>query len=136
MNYDNAIAVISDIHSNVYALEAVLRDIDLRGIKAIVNLGDTLFGPIDPLKTAEILMNRPNLIHIMGNCDRYLLQEEMNSITFHYESRYSHRKYLHGFSPFIEPGLTRSCSSAMEPLSQMIRVSSRRLHSMESWQRV
>lgn len=84
MNNENAIAVISDIHSNVYALEAVLRDIDIRGIKTIVNLGDTLFGPIDPLKTAAILMNRPNLIHIMGNCDRYLLQEEMNSITFHY----------------------------------------------------
>lgn len=67
MNNENAIAVISDIHSNVYALEAVLRDIDLRGIKTIVNLGDTLFGPIDPMKTAEILMNRPNLIHIMGN---------------------------------------------------------------------
>lgn len=83
--YDNeAIAIISDIHSNVYALEAVLEDIDSRGIKTIVNLGDTLFGPIDPIRTAELLMDRSNIVHIMGNCDRYLLQEEMESATFQY----------------------------------------------------
>lgn len=71
----------------MYALEAVLNDIDSRGIKTIVNLGDTLFGPIDPIRTAELLLKRPDIINIMGNCDRYLLQEQMESVTFHYVKR-------------------------------------------------
>ena len=80
----DAFAVISDIHSNVYALEAVLRDIESREIQQIVNLGDTLFGPIEPVRTAELLMNRSNVIHIMGNCDRYLLQSGLESPTIRY----------------------------------------------------
>ncbi|MEK5254429.1 metallophosphoesterase family protein [Paenibacillus sp. FSL F4-0125] len=84
MNKLDTIAVISDIHSNVYALEAVLQDIDSRGIKSIVNLGDSLFGPIEPIRTAELLINRSNVTNIMGNCDRYLLQKDMDSITFQY----------------------------------------------------
>jgi predicted phosphodiesterase len=41
------IALISDIHSNYHALEAVLRDIDGRGVDQILCLGDiTLKGPL------------------------------------------------------------------------------------------
>ena len=84
MKHNHSIAVISDIHSNVYALEAVLQDIDSRGIQAIVNLGDTLFGPIAPVETAQLLMNRPSIVSIMGNCDRYLLQDHCESPTYEY----------------------------------------------------
>ncbi|MNZ78294.1 phosphodiesterase [compost metagenome] len=76
------IAVISDIHSNSLALEAVLKDIAARNIQSIVNLGDSLFGPIDPLGTAKQLMDNKNIINIMGNCDQILLNEESNSATF------------------------------------------------------
>ena len=42
------IALISDVHSNVVALEAVLADAEARGAEAIWNLGDTVgYGP-DP----------------------------------------------------------------------------------------
>ncbi len=34
------IALISDVHGNLTALEAVLADIDARGIERIFNLGD------------------------------------------------------------------------------------------------
>ena len=34
------IAVLSDVHGNLTAFEAVLRDIDARGISTILNLGD------------------------------------------------------------------------------------------------
>jgi putative phosphoesterase len=84
MTNNHTIAVISDIHSNVYALEAVLQNIEARGIETIVNLGDTLFGPIDPIKTAEMLMSKDDITNIMGNCDRYLLQDQMDSETFQY----------------------------------------------------
>ncbi|MEI8611574.1 metallophosphoesterase family protein [Enterovibrio sp. Hal110] len=40
------IALISDIHSNIYALDAVLDDIRHQGVDVVVNLGDILYGPI------------------------------------------------------------------------------------------
>ena len=42
------IAAISDIHGNILALEAVVKDISKRGVDSIVNLGDHLSGPLWP----------------------------------------------------------------------------------------
>jgi predicted phosphodiesterase len=39
------VAVLSDIHGNRWALEAVLDDIRRRGIRDMFNLGDSLYGP-------------------------------------------------------------------------------------------
>lgn len=78
----NGIAVLSDVHSNVFALEAVLADMADRNIDMIVNLGDVIFGPVAPLETAERLMANRNIISIMGNCDRILLGDESESLTF------------------------------------------------------
>ena len=69
------IAAISDIHSNVYALEAVLADIRYRDVDQIVNLGDILYGPIAPHATYELLMaNRDDIITIRGNQDRQIYE--------------------------------------------------------------
>ena len=72
-------AIISDIHANRAALEAVLDDIDQRGIKAIINLGDSLSGPLDAPGTADLLIAR-DIPTICGNHDRQLIdrpKEEM-----------------------------------------------------------
>jgi len=50
------IAAISDIHGNLFALDAVLADIDRRDVDLIVNLGDILSGPLLPRETADRLM--------------------------------------------------------------------------------
>lgn len=68
---DLTIAVIADIHGNRWALEAVLADIDRRNITRIVNLGDSLLGPLDPVGTADLLIAR-NIPSIRGNDDRVL----------------------------------------------------------------
>ncbi|UGB28732.1 metallophosphoesterase family protein [Metabacillus sp. B2-18] len=70
---EQKIAVISDIHGNSLALKAVLQDITRRGIDNIINLGDSLFGPLDPLGTFTQLIEH-KMLHIMGNCDRMLLE--------------------------------------------------------------
>jgi predicted phosphodiesterase len=49
------LAVISDIHGNVLALEAVLADIETRGADAIVNLGDCVTSPLWPRETLDVL---------------------------------------------------------------------------------
>lgn len=49
------IAVLSDIHGNWAALQAVLRDLLRRGVDRVVNLGDALSGPLQPLQTVRFL---------------------------------------------------------------------------------
>lgn len=66
------IAVVSDIHGNLPALEAVSQDIQRRGVDLVVNLGDSLSGPLLPLETAQFLMQTP-WVHIAGNHERQLL---------------------------------------------------------------
>jgi predicted phosphodiesterase len=65
------LAVIADIHGNLPALEAVLADIEPRGVKRIVNLGDCASGPLWPRETCELLMAR-GYPTVRGNHDRWV----------------------------------------------------------------
>ena len=65
------LAVISDIHANLPALEAVLADIASRSADAVVNLGDCVAGPLWPRETWELLTTR-GIPTVRGNHDRYL----------------------------------------------------------------
>jgi len=69
----NTIAVISDIHGNSWALEAVINDIHKRGINKIINLGDSIYGPLDPIGTINILVKN-KVISILGNEDRVIIE--------------------------------------------------------------
>ena len=66
------LALISDIHGNLLALQAVLADIAHQGVDQTVNLGDILSGPLQPAETADWLMAQ-NLPTIRGNHERQLL---------------------------------------------------------------
>ena len=52
---ESKIAVISDIHGNAIALSEVFKDIKKRNIHTVINLGDSLYGPLDPKGTFDIL---------------------------------------------------------------------------------
>jgi predicted phosphodiesterase len=71
-------AVLSDIHGNLFALDAVLADIAsqpaAQSVVQTVNLGDHLQGPLDPVGTAERLMPL-RFPSIRGNCDRHLFED-------------------------------------------------------------
>jgi len=70
-----AIAVISDIHGNILALEEVVADIKRRHVDAVFNLGDHLSGPLWPKETVQFLM-RQEWIQISGNHDRQLTKQD------------------------------------------------------------
>lgn len=72
--HDSPVAVLADIHGNRWALESVLEDIRRRGIRDMVNLGDSLYGPLDPAGTARILLEL-GMPAVSGNEDRILLDE-------------------------------------------------------------
>jgi predicted phosphodiesterase len=67
------LAVISDIHSNLGALEAVLADIDRVGVDELICLGDVVsFGP-QPRETLR-RVQALNCPVVMGNTDNGLLR--------------------------------------------------------------
>jgi len=65
------IAVLADVHGNTWALEAVLADLRRRGADEVIDVGDILYGPLDPLGTAEIHRSA-GITAIRGNMDRVL----------------------------------------------------------------
>ncbi|WP_461163432.1 metallophosphoesterase family protein [Arthrobacter sp. R4-81] len=69
------IAVISDVHGNLLALDAVLTDIEKRSVDSIVNLGDLLSGAVQPGLTADRLMEL-DLPTVRGNHERQVLETE------------------------------------------------------------
>lgn len=66
------IAIVSDIHGNLPALRAVLRDIERRGVDRVVNLGDSLSGPLMVRETAQFLMAQ-DWVQLAGNHERQVL---------------------------------------------------------------
>jgi len=61
-------AILSDVHSNLEALEAVLDDVDQRKIQDILFLGDAVgYGP-NPNECVELLVNRCEIL-LAGNHD-------------------------------------------------------------------
>ena len=82
------IAIVSDIHGNLPALRAVIDDIARRGADRIVNLGDSLSGPLQPRETAAFLMAQ-DWVQLSGNHERQL-------IDYSPERRGPSDRYAHG----------------------------------------
>ncbi|MCC6578823.1 MAG: metallophosphoesterase [Phycisphaeraceae bacterium] len=71
---DEPVALVSDIHANVDALRVVLDDIESRGVKRILCLGDIIgYGP-NPCECLDLVMERCEWA-LMGNHDFACLYE-------------------------------------------------------------
>lgn len=73
------IAVVSDIHGNLLALEAVLEDLKRESPDVIVNLGDCVSGPLWPDETATVL-RQTNWPTVRGNHDRFLIEDPIEKM--------------------------------------------------------
>lgn len=74
------LAVISDIHGNLAALDAVLADIETRAVDGVVNLGDCVTGPLWPKETFARLVAL-DLPTVRGNHDRWILDRPEAGLT-------------------------------------------------------
>lgn len=73
------IAVISDIHANIYALINILEDIDSEKVDTIICLGDLVgYGP-HPNETISMIRRR-NILCIKGNYDNAVTDNEFSYI--------------------------------------------------------
>ena len=84
-------AVLSDIHSNIYALQAVVKDARSRGVETFINLGDILYGPIAPRETYEYLKEQ-NFITISGNQDRQVYEAKKDEIDSNPTMKFIHNE--------------------------------------------
>ena len=93
------VAVISDVHGNLLALEAVLADIALHAADAVVSLGDHLSGPFDPRGTADRFLDL-DIPCVRGNHDRFIVEGRENDWAVDVVARAAidarHRAWLSG----------------------------------------
>lgn len=101
------IAVISDIHGNLAALEAVTADLRLRGVDQVVNLGDSLSGPLLPKETADFLMAQDGWIHLAGNHERQILELNERSgagdVYAHQQITATQKNWIASLKPVLRP---------------------------------
>jgi predicted phosphodiesterase len=102
------LAVISDVHGNLRALEAVLADIKGRGVDITVNLGDCVTGPLWPKETFEVLQSLA-LPTVRGNHDRWI--EELADAQLSHAGKFARaalqaeqRRALHSLPAKIDLG--------------------------------
>jgi predicted phosphodiesterase len=68
------VAVLADIHGNLPALEAVLREVDGAGVDAVVLAGDMTIGPLQG-ETLDLLGSLgERAVWVRGNCERNLVE--------------------------------------------------------------
>ena len=73
-------AVLSDIHSNVWALQSVIDNAKEKGVEEFINLGDILYGPLAPKEAYDILLSE-GMITIRGNQDRQIYEATPEEIS-------------------------------------------------------
>jgi predicted phosphodiesterase len=68
-----SVAVLSDIHANLPALNAVLAEADVAAADAVVLLGDIALGPM-PAETLDVLAGLgERAVWVHGNCEREMV---------------------------------------------------------------
>ncbi|WP_205835983.1 metallophosphoesterase [Asaia bogorensis] len=73
------LAVLSDIHGNLTALDAVLADCALNSVDQLVILGDHFPGPLLPFETAQRLISLAPTV-IAGNHEWQLLTRSFHEM--------------------------------------------------------
>lgn len=86
------IALVSDIHSNIHALEAFMNYIDNEcPVSQIYNMGDFIqIGP-NPTEVYDIVMNDGRFVNIMGNGEYMFFDKETKR---HYEMESEHQDWV------------------------------------------
>lgn len=71
------IAIISDIHGNLEALKATIKDIEKKQVDQIICLGDTITKGIHPHECIKLIKEKCDIV-IQGNTDEYFSKKHEN----------------------------------------------------------
>jgi len=94
------VAVISDIHGNISALQSVIEDIKARGINRIICIGDLVGKGPDSGKAVEMIKQCCEIV-VKGNWDDFIIKpQESTTLKWHQEQLTAEQEnYLQGL-PF------------------------------------
>ena len=70
------IAILSDVHGNLTALESVFSDIEKRGISKVYCLGDSVTKCANPDKVIDLLRKKCDVM-LIGNCDEIICKPDI-----------------------------------------------------------
>ena len=97
------IAVFSDVHANLPALEAALAAMQAEGCEALYHCGDAAVGGPHPEECLDLLLRTPNLHLLMGNHDAWFahgLRDPLPSLMD--AGELAHQRWVHAR---LDPGL-------------------------------
>ena len=75
------IAIISDVHGNITALEAVIKDIENKNVSKIFCLGDCVLKSCNSDLVIDLLKEKCDVI-IKGNCDEVISRPDIPKVRF------------------------------------------------------
>lgn len=86
------IAIISDIHANLHALERFMKYIDEEcSVSTFLNMGDFIqIGP-NPREVFDIVMTDPRFVNIKGNSEAMYFDDDMKK---HYSHELAHQNWV------------------------------------------
>jgi diadenosine tetraphosphatase ApaH/serine/threonine PP2A family protein phosphatase len=119
------LAIVSDIHSNLEALESALKVIDQEGVDEIVCLGDTVGYGANPNECLSLVRERCSTI-LLGNHDaaaidlsvanQFTINAQMSAIWTFGVLTEEHKAFLRGLSPtHLRGEILFSHASPFEP---------------------
>ena len=124
------LAILSDIHANLAALEAVLEDARSQGCDQFISLGDVIGYNAEPEECCQLLMQN-GIPNILGNHDSYITTGEnctrskvVASIIDDHRGRLSPESiaWLGRSSPYVRDGDVLMVHGGPEdPLDQYVR---------------
>lgn len=120
------IAIISDIHGNIPALEAVLSDIKSRGIERIICLGDLAGKGLCSVQAVDMIKANCEVV-IKGNWDYFMSEQEEEVLLWHQsklgKERLDYLKQLPIYDEFYMSGkLVRLCHASPNDLFHRVHI--------------
>ncbi len=112
------IGIMSDIHANAVALEAVLKDMKSIMPDMIIFLGDLLFNGPSPKETYDLLKDAQPTVWIRGNTDDWL-----NEIVTGWEPSSEIEKYCYTLFSYAIPKLNNDDIGMMKNIPLTISLS-------------
>jgi predicted phosphodiesterase len=122
------IAIISDIHGNMPALEAVLGDIENRGIKRIFCLGDLAGKGPSSAEAVDMIREKCEVV-VRGNWDYYMTDVHNNEVLNWHQNKLGDErlKYMKGlptYKEFYMSGkLVRLCHASPNDIFHRVYIS-------------
>ena len=117
------VAIISDVHGNITALKAVIKDIESRSINKIFCLGDSVLKSCNSDLVIDLLREKCDVI-LKGNCDEAVTRPDIPKGRFWTRDLIGEERasFIYNLPVFYEFYMSRVFNKVISFLSFWIRL--------------